>query len=334
MSRTALKKSILFALTVILLVVYIFQVSLNGREKKTTLSVKKDVDCVEIENVRGGIRLDKVDGVWKVSTVKNPDLKFETEEYAVKNIVDSISLLNLLGTVSSGEANKVQRYGLDDESKISVKAYSKNKVVRTLFVGKNSVSGSQSYVQVDGKKSVMVSDSALHTVFDRSLPSLRKKVLYEIASDSISSVTVKKGETEYEIILDQVEAIDSEMYSVSSQRTEWKLLKAPEGKGELELDQGKVGAWIVNLSKMNVSQWCESDVALPEKSPDISMDIAVGGMIYSMNFYSLEENDRYLCSTNQTKGLFYMSKTVVDDFAKELDDLLAKVETQNEEKKD
>ena len=90
MSRTALKKSILFALTVILLVVYIFQVSLNGREKKTTLSVKKDVDCVEIENVRGGIRLDKVDGVWKVSTVKNPDLKFETEEYAVKNIVDLI----------------------------------------------------------------------------------------------------------------------------------------------------------------------------------------------------------------------------------------------------
>ncbi len=325
MSKTALKKSILFGLALVLLLVYFLQLSLTGRAKDKTISLSKDVDRVTIEKRDGNICLEKIDGEWKISTMENQEQKFTTEEYPVQNIVDAVSKIHLLGTVSSGNANRVQRYGLDDDSKIAVSVYGKNKLLRTVFVGKNSGSGSQCYVQIDGKKSVMVADGALQSVFDKTISSLRNKTLYEIASDSISSIRIKNGESEFELLLDQVETIDSDVFKVANQRTEWKLAKSPEDMVDVVLDQGNVGTWIASLSSMKVYQWCEPYVNVPERAPDIEVEIAVGGMIYSINMYS-EDDDKYLCSSNQTDGLFYILKSSASSYAKDLNDLIVKFE--------
>lgn len=334
MSRTALKKSILFVSAIVLLVVFILQSALTGRTKSTTLTLKKEFDVITIEKKDGDIRLDKIDGEWKISRLENPGSKYKSDEYAVKNIVESVSNLHLLGNVSSGGANRLQRYGLDDEAKISIKVYGKDKLLRTVYVGKNAVSGSQSYVQVDGKKSVMIADSALRTVFEKTFSSLRDKNLYTISSDSISSVSIKKEDLEYSLLLSQVETAsvessessDGEGFSISNQRMEWKVDKAPEDMVDVVLDQGTVGTWIASLSSLSVSKWCEDDVSLPEKDPDMKIDIAVGGMIYSIVMYADEDGTRYLCSSNQSEGLFYIQKSTAENFAKDLSDLLVKFE--------
>ena len=325
MNKTALKKAILFALTLILLITYILQLVFTGRAKDSVVTLKKDIDYITIEKKNEKIRLDKINDEWKICEVQNPDLKYATEDYSVNNIISSVSSLHLLGTVSGGSTNRLARYGLDDESKICVKVYGKDKLLRTVNVGKNSSSGSQSYVQVDGKKSVMVADSALRTIFDKSLPSLRKKVLYEISSDSISWVHVKNGEKDFELLLSQIAASDSESAKISSQRTEWTIASPANGEN-IALDQGSVGSWIASLSSVNVSQWCESDITLPEGETDIELEIAVGGMIYSIKMFYEEDNDRYICSSNHTEGLFYMSKSSAENLAKDLNDLTVKSE--------
>ena len=65
MSKTALKKSILFGLALVLLLVYFLQLSLTGRAKDKTISLNKDVDRVTIEKRGGNICLEKIDGEWK-----------------------------------------------------------------------------------------------------------------------------------------------------------------------------------------------------------------------------------------------------------------------------
>lgn len=330
MNRTAVKKSVLFILAIVLLIVFVLQVSISGRTKISVLSVKKDIDTITIEKKSDLVRLEKIDGKWKVSSNDDPQFLCDVAEYSVNSIVDSITSLRLLGTVSSGGASRVQRYGLDSDSKIYVNAYGKGKVLRSIAVGKNSSSGNKCYIQVDGKKSVVIADTSLHTIFDKTLPSLREKNLYNISSDSISSVSIKKSGVEFEILLSLVEMKDeTESSGIQiniNPMTEWTVAKHPEGMEDAVLNQGAVGTWIADLASVDVSQWCEKDVTLPEKEPDIVANIAVGGMMYSIDMYLDEQEDKYLCSTNRTKGLFYISKANAESIAKNLDDLIVKFE--------
>lgn len=332
MNKTALKKSILFVLAFVLLIVYIVQLCTNGRTKVSTLNVKKEIDYITIDRQDSFIWLEKVDGKWLVSSSDAPDLKYSTEEYSAQAIVDSISSLHLLGTVSGGQSNRTQRYGLDDESKITVTAYGNKKVLRSLAVGKNSSAGSQSYVQVDGKKSIMVADSALNTVFNKSLPSLREKKLYSISSDSISSVRVKNYKGEYELEYDLVTG--SQIYDeeesgnvlTKASQSRWVISKNTISEEEMFLDQGAVGTWVVALSTFDVSQWCEKDVEQPIGEPFIEVEIGVGGMIYSVYMYGDENSDKYVCQSNQSKGLFYVTKYGAENYAKNLEDLCIKAD--------
>lgn len=327
MNKTALKKSILFVLALVLFVTFIVQTCVSRQTKIFEVAIKKDIDCVTIDSSNGGLRLEKIDGNWKVSYADSVEKKFDTDEFAVENILTYISKLRFLGTVSGGNENRLQRYGLDKESKITVKAYGKNILLRTLDVGKNSTSGVHSYTNLDEKKSVHIADSPLRSIFEKTLPSLRNKTLYAVSSDSISSASVKKAGVEYEVLRTSAQTKELTDTSIdASQMSEWILIKIPEEYGEMVLDQGSVGTWIDSLKTATVTSWCENDVVLPEGEPQIEINFAVGGMMYSMQMF--ENDDKYLCSINQTSGLFYLSKSTAENIAKDLGDLLVKSDSE------
>ena len=90
------------------------------------------------------------------------------------SLVKSISAVKTLNVASrSDSAAALERYGLDQAIVIEAKLGSKT--FQKILVGKESVSGSQAYVQLDGKKEIYLAQGNLRRDWTFSLDDLKEK---------------------------------------------------------------------------------------------------------------------------------------------------------------
>ncbi|MBQ5451167.1 MAG: DUF4340 domain-containing protein, partial [Treponema sp.] len=189
MNKTFSKRRIvLIAALAVLVLIYIFQVWSSSRTgikivktetEPSEIVITKGMDSEnEIHLVKGA------DGEWTLGSKKYP-----ADENSVYSILSAVKEIKVLGTASSLSGDG-SRYGLDDASKITVTAMDSGKALLTLAVGKNTSTGNQSYIQLDGKNTVLLANNALHSLFDTNEDALRSKKVYALSSSEISSVSL------------------------------------------------------------------------------------------------------------------------------------------------
>ena len=157
------RKVVLLVAIVVLLLIYVLQVAFSHKTNVRTLYIEGEVDSVEV--TRGDERLyslakvgDEDGEVWTVEGEA-------AREWSARGIVNAISEVKLLGVASKSQSDD-ERYGLSEESVLVVKAFTGDDVVRTLYVGKLSTTGSQTYVRVDEDKTVYVAQGSLRSTFE------------------------------------------------------------------------------------------------------------------------------------------------------------------------
>lgn len=339
MSKIALRKTILLSAVVLLFVIFIFQQIFTGRSKMYTLQIKKPVDEISIEQNGKTLILKKDGESWSVASGENPDETFQTEENAVSAIESSVKNIRIVGTASRGNGVRgnefiSERYGISENEGITVSASSKGKIQRVLKVGKDSSSGNQSYIQSDKKSSVLIANKPLHSVFNKTLSSLRYKQLYSVSPDSISTIIVKNDEGQFSLMKSMNEnplpTADSSS-GVSSQQAQWALGENTTELIDPVLDQGNIGSWVTSIAELSVSEWTDAQTNLPinmeESNPVSEIQIGVGGTVYGLKFYALENDEsKMLCKSNQNKYPFYVARYNADKFIKKLSDLSVKFE--------
>ena len=90
------------------------------------------------------------------------------------SLVKSLSVVKTLNVASrSDSAATLERYGLDQA--ISIQAKMGAKDFQKILVGKESVSGSQAYVKVNGKKEIYLAQGNLRRDWTFSLDDLKEK---------------------------------------------------------------------------------------------------------------------------------------------------------------
>ena len=333
MSKFALKKLILLSVVALLFVIFIFQQIFTGRNKMYTLQVKKAIDEISIEQSGRTVLLKKDGENWIVASKENPDETFQTEANAVSSIEDAIKSVRIVGTASRGISDRSERYGLSENERITVSALSKGKIQRVLKVGKDSSSGNQSYIQSDKKSSVLIANKPLHSVFNKTVSSLRYKQLYSVSPDSVSTIIVKNEEGQFSLMksMNSEPILNPESSGISSQQAQWTLGENTTELVDPVLDQGNIGNWVTSLAELSVSEWIDSSSSLPinieETEPVSEIQIGVGGMVYGLKFYALESDEsKMLCKSNQNKTPFYVMRYNADKFIKKLSDLTVKFE--------
>ncbi len=166
------RKIALLSAIAVLLVVYILQVSVLGRTKVKTVFTAEEIDSVEISKNGGHIlSLKKENEKWLVED-------FAAMENRANRIVNSVNEIKILSTVSY-DLGDLERYGLNDENAVKVVASSGGKVMRTLYVGKDSVAGGQCYVMLDGEKKIYLAQGSLKSTFEVSADDLKEKAQQE-----------------------------------------------------------------------------------------------------------------------------------------------------------
>ena len=98
-------------------------------------------------------------------------------------LVKSVSPLTTLGVTSrSASEAALERYGLDKPIKVCLKA--KGKVLLSFSVGKDSSSGTQSYIQLEGKKEIFLARGNYRTGWSIDISALKPDPKEEAAENS------------------------------------------------------------------------------------------------------------------------------------------------------
>ncbi|MCH5289648.1 MAG: DUF4340 domain-containing protein [Treponema sp.] len=155
------RKMLLLAGIGVLLCVYVAQTIGAHRSPVRTLTLADEPDTITISSAANGtVTLTKDGEAWLVDGLP-------AEENQTYFITDALKNVRTLGVVSRSNAEAdVRRYGLDEQSCITVRASKDGTVLRTLTLGKTAVNADQTYIRVDGGTETLIASGNLHGEFD------------------------------------------------------------------------------------------------------------------------------------------------------------------------
>ncbi len=307
------RKIILSSCIVFLLCVLIVQTVLSKKTSVRDMVLESNIDKITVQNVNSTIELTYSNEEWYAGYVG--DKTYIAAKGLVENLISDIKNVKLLSVATRSVGSDAQRYGLNDNSKIIVKAYLDGKELRTIYIGKTSATNSQNYIQIDEDQAVYIVGSNMHSVFDTTVEDLRSKVVYYLSASDIEKVSVTTGSDSYSIQKSE----DSDGKAV------WGLVQGELSFGN-ELDNDKISSWINSLGQLTVSSWLDAGVRAPVLESSLSMIAA--GKKYEVTLYSTtsetddgEDETTYIAACNQTPYSFKVDKYSAQKIKKSLSEL-------------
>lgn len=161
------RRTILICIAGALTIIFAAQILLGLRSPQKIFKVKEKPDFISIENSGETISLEKNGEEWLCAEKKTDAKKTEI-------LLERFCEVQTLG-IAARSANEaaLERYGLD--APIVVRAKSGEKNLRSIFIGKESTSGSQVYVQIEGKKEIFLAQGNLRRDFTFSADDILEK---------------------------------------------------------------------------------------------------------------------------------------------------------------
>ncbi len=281
----------------------------------------KNISKIEIANTNSTITLNKIDDKWYIS----PE-KYLADTAKVKNMLETIENLNL--TVLVSESKNFERYDLNKEKKINIKAWSNDTLSREFEVGKVATSYRHTFIKIAGDDRVYHSRDNFRGKFDKTVDDLRDKNVLSFEQIEIQEIRITKdGESmvlsrkqvPVEIKTDQKS--DTQSSSPPKEETVWN---SADGK---EIDSSVMRRIIAALSNLQ----CEKYIGDSKKSdfPDPIYTLELKGVKkYTLSIFTQNEKDdqNYPAISSENDYPFLLSKHRVEKIIKPIDEILKKPE--------
>ncbi len=169
------RTKILAAVAAALFVICAAQFFIGLKSPQKTFKAKGEPDYISVENSGNTIVLQRNGSDWFCGAQKLDKAKMDS-------LVKSISAVKTLNVASrSDSAATLERYGLDQAIQIQAKMGARD--FQKILVGKESVSGSQAYVKINGKKEIYLAQGNLRRDWTFSLDDLKEKEPEEPQAD-------------------------------------------------------------------------------------------------------------------------------------------------------
>ena len=328
MSRHAVQKIILLSLAAVLLCVYILQISIGNKSKTQTLTIKEETTSLEIcsGSEQGNTLIVNKNG--DEYTVSNADGSetYSADASTAGSLFDNIQEIHILGNAAKQSSANEERFGLDQNSRITVKVKAGDKVIRTVNIGKNSSSGSQSYLTLDDSNQIMICSTSMHTIYAVTMDDLRSKEVYTVSGDAITQISVNTNEGSFTLNKTQQAAAttgtDENGQEISIPASQWTLTGSSNPEITGDIDQEKAGEWVSYVSSMNAASWVDEKTFSQATSDKGTLTFASNGVTYKIQFFDIEgDENQVLCSCNVIPYRFYVSKYMAQKFLETQADL-------------
>ncbi|MCM1321052.1 MAG: DUF4340 domain-containing protein [Bacteroides sp.] len=296
------RKVILLACIGFLVAVYICQLIFAAGSKVKDIRLDGTIDKYIIS--LGGELLEVVrnDGSWFVGEKKYP-----ADNDAVNEMNETAEKIRVLGTVSRGADS--DRYGLDDSSAVVVEVQSAGKTIRSMRIGKASVTSRQTYMQLDGAKDVLLVSGDAAAAFSKSIDDLREKSIYDISLSDIARIASESDR-------------DSFAIEKAGDPPEWVRADITDSEQASALvDTEKAAAWAGSVMSLRARSFAEDDAVLPDEGKNTVTLTTVSGKNIVVSLSPAAEEGSYICSCSETPYLFYLSSYAAERYIKTADDL-------------
>jgi hypothetical protein len=220
---------------------------------------KPEISRVEISKGDISIVLNRNDENWEIVPQGYP-----ADNSKVNKMLDIIGQITLTALVS--ESRNYTRYDLDDENKITVKAWAGNTLNREFDIGKTAPSYRHTFVKLQGDHRVYHARENFRHTFDHTLENLRDKTVLSFEKTEIHEIHISKEEISLVLVLKEVPIEESASRRPESQiplppKTEWQN---SDGRGA---DEFKVDRLLTTLSHLHceryVDKYKKEDFARP-----------------------------------------------------------------------
>jgi hypothetical protein len=229
---------------------------------------KESISKIEICKSGKSIELNKKDKKWYVGPKEYP-----ADEAKIDN------MLKLIGTVTHtalvSESKNYKRYDLTDDSKIEIKAWAGDKLVRHLEIGKEASTYSHTFIKLPGDFKVYQTEGNYRSKFEDGVDELRNKVIMSFDKGEIKKIEVFKDK-------------------------KWSVLTRSEGKDKKETvweyqdgtraDSEKIGELLNILSDMSGEQYIEDKKKEDLKNP-VYVYKMTGKKEYTLSIFAKENED-------------------------------------------
>jgi len=303
MNKLQLRKIILSASCLVLLIVAILQAVFGAKDSGKIIRTDKTVDEITVTNASGTIQLVKNGENWAVG-----ENRYTANESEVETLVDAISSIQVLEKIgNANSSNNAVRYELSDDKVITVEAKNNGKVIRTLKVGKPSTTNSQTYVTVDGSSDIYLVSGDLQGTFDITAEKLRSQIVAEFDVNAISSIGIRN--------------VDGITWSLSrngeGESVNWSISGA-----NVDVDPAKAVGWFDSFITVITDYWYEnSEIASLDGYLDMVATISTDSRKVSFNLYKIPsktegEADTYYGTCSENPYTFKLADFTVNRFKK------------------
>jgi len=278
-----------------------------------------DITKIEINKNSTPIILSKEGDRWTIGPKKYP-----ADTLKVTNILDVMGKLTLTALVS--ESKSYNRYNLDDDNKIAVKAFDKDKLKLEFDIGKAASSFRHTFVKIAGDERVFHARGSFRGKFDKTVDDLRDKTVLAFKLSEIDDIYITKGNKEISFrrtksSLEVKESKETDTSNPKSQQTEITWQNASGKKG----DNSKINRLLTTLSDLSCEKYL-SGQSKDEFTGPLYTLILKGSKEYKLSIFKKldPDNEDYPAISSENSYPFILSGSQVKSIMEDPDELLEK----------
>jgi len=276
---------------------------------------KTDISKIEITKKGASFILNKGNGGWNIGPQEYP-----ADAGKVTNMLGIIENLALTAMVS--ESRDYSRYQLDDEHKITLKAWSGERIRREFDIGKVAPSYRHTFVRLKGNDYVYHARENFRPTFDLGVEDLRDKQVLAFDTDDIQEIQlIKNGRSLVCTRLAYPGAGDQEPASSPKEQVVWE--NAEGGR----CDKVKLNSLLAALSDLRCERYIDGIKKEDLTNPLYRIELK-GAKDYHLSIFARAEGDQkgYPAISSENNYPFLLSEGRAKSLMKEPEEILEKQE--------
>ena len=213
---------------------------------------KTDISKIEISKLDTTIVLKRKDNKWHIAP---EGYLANTDE--VEEMLDSMEKLFVIALVS--ESKNYSRYDLDDDKKITVKAWEGEALRRDFDVGKTASSYQHTFLKLSGDDRVYHARGNFRGNFDQTVESLRDKTVLSFNRSEIQEIQIYKDKeviafnrTQVPVKVSTSKEDDADSQPETESKTVWRTADGKEG------DETKLNRLLNTLSDLHCEKYIDN----------------------------------------------------------------------------
>jgi hypothetical protein len=327
-----MKKEYIILLGIIaVLLVYLFFGT--GRSKmsydvpKLKSLVQEDITRIEIALADHSLTLAGGGDAWKIQPQGYP-----VDPIKVQDMLDTIAGLRL--TELAAEKQDYQRYDLDEESRITVKAYMDEELLREFDIGKTPSTYRHTFVRMADDTRVYYARESFRSRFEFEVKDLRNKSVMDFDRNEISEIRITQA-NETLLFTKKAASVPQEVGEAEAEgETEAQTPQEPPAEQEAWVtmdgrtgDKTSLDTILSELSDLRCDEFLEGDPPDKDQEPVFSVTVK-GTKDYTLRIFTKQdtEDGKYPALSSENPYPFLLSTYKAERIIKKEKDLFPEEE--------